>query len=540
MSSDLCPEDNQLWSIVMGDSIDSDLRQHLEICVNCQQRVAALRQDVQAVRSAGWNSPLKDNPIDDTEEALPESIGEYTLLARLGSGGQADVYRAWHPRLKTDVVIKWFRKNAYLEMDPNQLTSDAQILSTIRHPYLGRVFDVGIEQGRHFIIMEYVSGHTFSAWIRGFRPTIPRIAAVLANAARAVDAVHRHGALHLDLKPDNILVDDDGNPRVIDFGMARLQGTASHRSLLLAPGTPEYMSPEQCAGDSGRISVSSDVYGLGAVLYSALCQQPIRTVEKMTLEPDWSLIHHVPWGLRRICRRALSTRPEDRYESAVTFAKVLETFAEQHSTARRSVAVVAMLLGIASCNWGLVSSSINPAMATLNVQSHHRSESKEYTVSKTKCSAVLAKRRRPCVIIATASTAPVRASELVRISDADCRIGQLANDQTSIQVSDDAGPHLIMACAEREWEQSPINNLNDWMASLQSLPLKHSIEIQMDDHQVSLLPVGEREISSEESAHRLAAVATVEKMRSAIDQTLPCYSGIVIIPPIRETMSAIP
>ncbi len=530
MTESSCPADLLLWPVVMGDSCPATLRDHLASCSRCQLQVKALQGDVHAVRSVKWNDTT-ENPHPQVAGSFPEMIGEYTVLSHLGSGGQADVYRAWHPRLKTDVVIKWFRKNAFPDAELSQLTSEAHVLCTIRHPHLGQVFDVGVDQGRHFIIMEYISGVTFSAWLRKNKPTIPRIAAVLANAARAVDAVHRHGALHLDIKPANILVDDEGNPRVIDFGMARLQGAGAHRSLLHAPGTPEYMSPEQYAGDTGRICVASDVYGLGAVLFSAFFQRPIRNTNQESLDPDWSLIRHLPWGLRRICRRALSTRPQDRFESALAFALALERYAEQQSLVRRLASVAATVVGLVSCYWGASASSSPLAQAALEIQSHHQYDSTAgLRIYETRCAAVLAERRMPCLVISTATTAPVLAAELVLQEDADWRIGHLSEDQSSLLVAHNAGPHLILACAEREWEQAPVAGLEDLLTSLQKLPLKHSIEVLVDDRVVSLLPVNSRVITDEEARHRTAATHIVQAIQSTLAQNLHCYSGLVVIP----------
>ncbi len=535
----LCPDESALWPAVMGDSRTPATSQHVEGCVTCQRRVVALRKEVEAIQGVTCReSPPNTSP--PPLEPLPEIIGEYSILARLGSGGQADVYRAWHPRLKTDVVIKWFRKDAFPETQSHEIAIAAQTLSTIRHPYLAQVFDVGVEQGRQFIIMEYISGQTFLAWIRRFQPTVPRIAAVLAKAARAVDAVHKQGALHLDLKPSNILVDEEGNPRVIDFGMARISGSNSLRSLLLSPGTPEFMSPEQCVGDASRISVESDVYGLGAVLFSALCQHPIRSEEQMALEPDWRLIRQAPWGLRRICRRALATSPKDRYESAATLAKELERFAEQRSILRRCGSVAVVLAGIASCYWGTTSPSQDSPLARLEIHSHSQYEVEENTVFETQCSALLDQQRQPCLVIATATTDPVMASVLIQHTDAEWRIAEFADEESSIQVDDTAGPHLIMTCAEREWDKAPDSLLNACMSQLQSLPVRHSIEILIDQRQVSLLPVESRELSLAETADRESALATVQAMQSALDPFLPSYSGIVVIPPRSQWLAAIP
>lgn len=535
----LCPDESALWPSVMGDSPRPAIHQHVEGCQSCQQRVAALRNEVGAIQGVAWKPTSRDSqPIPD--ESFPPSIGEYTILARLGSGGQADVYRAWHPRLKTDVVIKWFRRDAFPEADSSQLAAEVRSLMTIRHPYLAQVFDVGIEQDRHFILMEYVSGQTFSDWIRRFQPTIPRIATVLAKAARAVDAVHKQGALHLDLKPSNILVDEDGNPRVIDFGMARLSGSRSQRSLLLAPGTPEYMSPEQCAGDVNRISVASDVYGLGAVLFSALSQRPIRSEDLLALEPDWSLIRHASWGLRRICHRALATSPRERFESAAAFATELERFAQKQSLLRRCASVAMVLFGIASCYGGVSSALPAPALATLEIHSHFEYEREQQTVFETQCSAVLAQQRQPCLMIVTAYTDPVRASALVETADADWRIAQLADGETAIQIAEEAGPHLILACANREWNQPPAGQLEETLQDLQSLSGKYSIEILIDERKASLRPIHAREMTPQESEDRRAALATVEELQASLDEFLPSYSGLVVIPPRAELLTSIP
>ncbi len=535
----LCPEESALWPAVMADSRVLATSRHVESCATCQQRVAAIRQEVGAIQEATDGDPPWPT-LPPPLESLPETIGGYTILARLGAGGQADVYRAWHPRLKTDVVIKWFRQDAFPEARSHEIAIAAQTLSTIRHPYLAQVFDVGQEQSRYFIIMEYVCGQTFSAWIRRFQPTVLRIAAVLAKAARAVDAVHKQGALHLDLKPGNILVDEEGNPRVIDFGMARISGSSAQSSLLLSPGTPEFMSPEQCVGDANRISVESDVYGLGAVLFSALCQHPIRSNEQMALEPDWRLIGQAPWGLRRICRRALATSPQDRYESAGSLAKELERFAEQRSILRRCGSVAVVLVGIASCYWATTSPSEESPLATLEILSHSQYELEENTVFETQCSAVLAQQRTPCLVIATATTAPVMASVLVQYSDGEWRVAEFANQESSIQVDDTAGPHLIMTCAEREWGHAPTSLLDGWMSQLQALSVRYTIEIMIDQRQVTLLPVESRELSLAETADREIALTIVEAMQSAIDQSLPSYSGIVVIPPRSQWLAAIP
>jgi len=461
---------------------------------------------------------------------MPESIGEYPILARLGSGGQADVYRAWHPRLKTDVVIKWFRPEAFPESDPFQLTRLAQILCTIRHPNLGQVYDVGIEHGRHFMIMEYIKGHLFSIWIRKFKPTLPHIASVLAKAARAVDAVHTHGALHLDLKPGNVMIDDMGEPRVIDFGMAQLQEPDDRRSLLLAPGTPEYMSPEQLAGDANHISVASDVYGLGAVLYASLCDHPIRTSVDLRLVPDWSLICRAPWPIRRICHKALAVRPQDRYDSALAFAQDLERFSARDSRLRRTLAVVLILLGVGSLLWGVAASYRTAPSVTLMIEDQRRTMYAGRQLTEIRCSAALTSSRSPGLLIATASTAPTSINKVVEEHDANWHVARLPSPNTWIQVDNSAGPFLVLAYSKPDWTEPSLGSLRQFLQAIPAHRLQHQMEILVNPNQVQLTSHSQQVVPPEDMALHKSVLGVISNIQSFLNQHLLDYSGVVIIP----------
>lgn len=345
-----CLPDSQLWSVAAGESTEDENDDHVARCHHCTSRVVALRKELQSLREAGSFVPVSGI----TESALPKRIGGYEILAILGQGGQADIYRAWHPRLKIDVVVKWYRVR--VNGDAGSLTSTSG-LCTVRHANLGQIYDVGVDQGRPFHVTEYVRGDTFGKWIQKYHPTLLRIATVLAEVARAVDFVHQNGALHLDLKPDNILIDDLGNPRVIDFGMAEIANGRT-RALSMSPGTPEYMSPEQCVGDEDRIGVASDVYGLGAVLYSALTNQAPRTESHLTLEPNWKLLRQAPKRLRKVCQKSMAISPRQRHGSAAEFAQDLDRFVDLHHWTGRSLSTVVVVLGILGLLLGTAISSL--------------------------------------------------------------------------------------------------------------------------------------------------------------------------------------
>lgn len=529
MIETLCPEDIQLWPIVLGGSIAPELQSHLDQCPVCQSRLDSLRDVVHAVREIGCEN-AKEPSHSPLASELPESIGEYPILARLGSGGQADVYRAWHPRLKTDVVIKWFRADTFPESDSFQLTRLVQILCTIRHPHLGQVYDVGIDHGRHFMIMEYINGPLFSTWIRKFKPTIPHIASVLSKAAHAVDAVHKQGALHLDLKPGNVMIDDMGEPRVIDFGMAQQQEPGDRRSWLLAPGTPEYMSPEQFAGDVKHISVASDVYGLGAVLYAALCDHPIRTSDHMRLVPDWSLIRSAPWPIRRICHKALAVRAQDRYDSALAFARDLERFTERHSRLRRAMAVVLILLGVGSLLWGVAASHRSQPSTSLIIEDQRQTMYAGRQLTEIRCSAVLANSHYPGLLIATATSAPTNIKTVTEEFDAVRHLVQLRIPHTRIQIDNTAGPFLVLAYSRPDWTEPPLGPLRPLLQALPNHPFKHPLEILVNPHKIQLVS-NQQQVSPREVIEiQNSILGMISKIQDFLNLHLLDYSGVVIIP----------
>jgi serine/threonine protein kinase len=360
-----CPDDSELWPLAAGEAVDEELTAHVNLCERCSRQVQALQTEFESIRGAG--SFCEGRTTEAT--LLLDKIGDYKILSFLAYGGQADVYRAWHPRLKIDVVVKWYRTHV-TESARNEWIAAATTLCAVNHPHLGRLFDIGVEQGRPYQVIKFVRGNTFGDWIRKYQPSLLRIMTVLAQVARAVDAVHQFGALHLDLKPENILIDELGHPRVINFGMAPV---SNGRSVLLtmSPGTPEYMSPEQCAGDAERIGIASDVYGLGAVLYFALTGQSPRSEKRMTLEPNWKLLRGSPSQLIRVCSKAMATDAAFRHQTAADFAQELDRYIELHHWTGRSLSTLVTVLGCLGLLLGIAMTPSRPAVTfSVKSQSH--------------------------------------------------------------------------------------------------------------------------------------------------------------------------
>ncbi|HEV7558437.1 MAG TPA: serine/threonine-protein kinase, partial [Kofleriaceae bacterium] len=205
-------------------------------------------------------------------------IGSYRLVREIGRGGMGTVFEAVHTILPRRAAIKVMHPE--LCRHPGMATrmvQEASILEDIRHPGLVRVFEFNLlPDHRPYIVMELVEGDTFASRLQ--QPTkIPwtEVAAVIANVADVLTAVHTRGIVHRDLKPDNLLLprDDRDHPiRLIDWGVARLGPIGRLTLDGLTPGTPIYMSPEQATGQ--HIAAPCDIYSLGVIAYEALAGAP--------------------------------------------------------------------------------------------------------------------------------------------------------------------------------------------------------------------------------------------------------------------------
>src|SRR5262245_61244923 len=196
-------------------------------------------------------------------------IGPYQIVAALGRGGMGEIYRARDERLQRDVVLKLL--GARFGQDPeavDQLIAEARAASALNHPNIITIHEVGEDDGRRFIVMEFVSGRTLrELWSEPW--AIDRFNHLCRQIAHALAAAHAAGVVHRDIKPENIMVREDGYGKVVDFGIARrVPAATTHIKVTTgAPiyGTPRYMSPEQIAGD--RITSKSDIFSLGIVAY---------------------------------------------------------------------------------------------------------------------------------------------------------------------------------------------------------------------------------------------------------------------------------
>jgi eukaryotic-like serine/threonine-protein kinase len=290
---------------------------------------------------------------DEEITALRKATGtRYRILRRLGGGGMATVFRAEQMPLDREVVVKVL--HAHLARDgemTERFRREAEAAARLVHPYICPVLDFGQAGETVYIVMPYLTGGSLADRVQRERSVAPApCAAASAQVAVALDHAHHRGVVHRDVKPDNILFDEDGNAYITDFGIAtaRFHGrlTASGRAM----GTPHYMSPEQAMGK--LVDGRSDLYALGVVMYEALCGFPpfdgadafsvgYKHVHEKPV-PITEIDSRVPEALGAIVMRCLEKSPDARYARGTALADALLGYlagADDNATPLRSASL---------------------------------------------------------------------------------------------------------------------------------------------------------------------------------------------------------
>jgi len=284
--------------------------------------------------------------------ASPRRLGDYELIEMLGEGGTGVVYRAHQVSLDRDVAIKVLAAGPWASTEfEEKFQREAQNAARMQHPNIVAIYEVCSEEELHFFSMQLVRGPSLAQEIRR-QPRMPaqRAATLLRTVAEAVDYAHRLGVLHLDLKPGNVLLDENGEPHVADFGLARRVDDAIDLENAARSGTPNYMAPEQVRGDARAIAATTDVWGLGAILHELVTGEPpfraasvratLQLVEEGALRRPRQRVPTLPLDLEAIILRCLARDPAARYPSARTLADDLGRFVEGHAVQARRLNIV--------------------------------------------------------------------------------------------------------------------------------------------------------------------------------------------------------
>lgn len=265
-----------------------------------------------------------------------KKMGQYLVKEKLGSGGMAEVYRALHVRLGAERAIKVIRAEFSDSEDFRlRFENEARIVASLRHPNIVQVHDFGEEDGLFYMVMEFVAGRDLKQIqaSRGFRKRPDEAVEILVQVANALEYAHKRGLLHRDLKPDNIMLDTEGRPILMDFGIAKIVGAELRLTQTgCGIGTPAYMAPEQAIGERD-LTPSCDVYSMGIVLYEMLTGElpyradtPIAAIMKAVNDPmplPREKNREISGELQNVILRATGKQPQDRYQTAAAFAAAL-------------------------------------------------------------------------------------------------------------------------------------------------------------------------------------------------------------------------
>jgi len=286
---------------------------------------------------------------DGPAEAFPRTLGDYQLLERIGEGGMGVVYKARQVSLDRIVAVKVlpFGQLANKEY-VHRFRTEAVAAGSLQHPNVVGIHEVGLDEGQHYLVMDYVAGPTLAELAREGPLPAGRAARYVQLITEAVHFAHERNILHRDLKPSNVLIDANDQPRVTDFGLAKRLETGVELTLSgQVLGSPGYMPPEQASGQRGCMGRRSDVYSLGAILYHLLTGRPPfvgpevgETLRQLLNDEPVAprlLNPKAPVDLETICLKCLEKEPARRYSTAQALAEELGRYLRDEPILSRPV-----------------------------------------------------------------------------------------------------------------------------------------------------------------------------------------------------------
>jgi CRP-like cAMP-binding protein len=293
---------------------------------------------------------LQTTPQIIVPASMPERIGKYYVVHEVGRGSTGTVYLSHDPFYGRDVAIKLYHATGTDDAESRNarrmFLGEAHMIGKLHHPNIVPIYDAGEEDGRRYVVTEHIHGaRTLSAYCRpGSLLPEDQVVQILYKCAKALHYAHSRGVVHRDVKPSNILLTQDGDVRIVDFGIALVADSAVSRLEGVA-GSPAYMSPEQVQGL--ELDARSDLYSLGAVMYEMLCgQRPfragalgklLRQVVQAAPEPLRTVRPELPVELEEVVLRALQKDPAHRYRNGAEFAADLTRVHQKLRTAQSEI-----------------------------------------------------------------------------------------------------------------------------------------------------------------------------------------------------------
>ncbi len=287
-----CLTAEQLESLARGADAD-ELREHVEHCADCLRRLEECRanekalDEIRDLSDSIWHMLADQTPSVSAERAPPARAGPtpvpdyfpgYRVIREIHHGGQGVVYEAVQAGTEMTVALKVLPGGRHAdERSRWRFEQEVRLIASLRHPGIVAIHDSGIAEGQYFFAMEYVCGRPLDTHVRMTRAGVRDVVDLIRQTCDALAYAHQRQVIHRDLKPGNILVDEDGRPRILDFGLAKIVtpdfASGLGRAVSLAGqimGTLPYMAPEQTTGDPNAADTRTDVFALGVILYELL------------------------------------------------------------------------------------------------------------------------------------------------------------------------------------------------------------------------------------------------------------------------------